>query len=119
MRCPTCDMEITSAQAMGVRCVHCYNIRHGNRVPVEAPIKKAPAPAPKPIAPRMSVASPPVVASPVAPDPIIEDAGPKTITDLKVMLKSELMILATDLELDSEGTKDDLVYRIAEELGIE
>jgi hypothetical protein len=40
------------------------------------------------------------------------------MTELRNMRKNDLVVLAGDLELDADGTKDELVDRIAEELGI-
>lgn len=117
MRCPTCDMEIIPAQMVGRHCVYCYQMARDSRLgrsPVQAP--RAAKPAPAPAAP-VAVAAPKVAAPPPTPEPEESDI-PQTVTELRTMLKDDLIDLAEGLELDTEGTKDELVERIAEELGI-
>ena len=109
MRCLTCDMEVTERN--GNVCAHCENIAFKmTKAPAAVPeivfefvIEPEPAPAPEP-----------VFEPAPAPEPEV-----RTVTDLRLIYKSDLIDLADSLGLDLEGNKEDLVARIADKLGIE
>ena len=83
------------------------------RAPEEA--EAAPAVAPKAEAPKAEV---PKDEAPKdeAPKDDGSDKLPQTMSELKSMKKSELSDLASSLSLDTDGTKDELVSRIASEI---
>lgn len=135
MRCPTCDMEITASQKIGKCCVFCEQIvraKFDKSIITKAGVRSEPAPVTEP---EIVEYEPEPTPEPV-PEPVIEpeddepeidfemdDSGsdsdiPQSMSSLREMSKSELIELARDLELDSDGYKYELVDRIAEELGL-
>jgi hypothetical protein len=51
-------------------------------------------------------------------EPEEEDSLPQSKSELEKMLKEEVVNLAAELGLDTEGTKADVVKRVAKELGL-
>jgi len=83
------------------------------------PPKPTPAPEPKPAAvppPEPKKAEAGVLASALVEEDT--DSLPKDLAQLKAMKKGELADMAKELGLDNAGSKDALVKRIAEELGL-
>jgi len=88
------------------------------RAPEEA--EAAPAVAPKAVAPKAEAPKAEVPKDEAPKDEAPKDDGsdklPQTMSELKSMKKSELSDLASSLSLDTDGTKDELVSRIASEI---
>jgi hypothetical protein len=111
-------MDVVINQLHGAVCVYCGE----KAFKVVMPAVMEPEPEPElelePIMPAVMELEPelePIMPAVMEPEPELV----KTITDLRVMYKSDLVELADSLGLDIEGNKEDIVLRIANELGIE